>query len=89
MPRNRERKYTAASYSAQYGIPLEDAEDLVGRCGSHSAVERAIYAMLAADPELKRRALLLDGMTATEEEREQVERLLRRGGISAVTGREW
>jgi hypothetical protein len=67
--RVRERPYSAASYAAQYGITVEDAEDLRDRYPNHHQIVRAITAMLAADPDLKRRALMLEGtVELTEEE---------------------
>ena len=55
--RDPAKKYSAASYAARYGIPLEDAEALVEQNPSHQDVERAINRVLSADPDLKRRAL--------------------------------
>lgn len=78
-PKNRTRKYSAASYAAQYGITVEDAEDLVNRCNDHRAVEQAIHRMLSLDPELRQKALMLDGeVEMNEEEKARYERLAQR-----------
>lgn len=78
-PNDRTRKYSAASYAAQYGITVEDAEDLVNRCGDHRAVEQAIHRMLSLDPKLRRQALMLDGeVEMNEEEKARYERLAAR-----------
>ena len=55
--RDPAKKYSAASYAAQFGVPLEDAEELVAKFHSHAEVVRAINRLFSADPDLKRRAL--------------------------------
>ena len=55
--RDPAKKYSPASYAARYGIPLEDAEELVEQSHAHGDVERAINRVFSADPDLKRRAL--------------------------------
>lgn len=69
-PRDRTTKYSANSYAAQYGITVDDAEEMLERCDTHQQVERMIFASYKADPELKRRALVLDEtIVLTEEEK--------------------
>jgi hypothetical protein len=71
IPGAREDSYTAASYAAQFGVTVEDAQDLIDRYGrhAHKHIEREIIRMVQADPALKRRAFLLDdGTRATPEE---------------------
>ena len=55
--RDPAKKYSAASYAAQFGVPLEDAEALVEKFHSHAEVVRAINRLFSADPDLKRVAL--------------------------------
>lgn len=55
--RDPARKYSSASYAARYGVPLEDAEELVARNATHQDIERDINRLFSADPDLKRRAL--------------------------------
>lgn len=75
IPRDRVAPYSAESYAAQYGITVEDAEDILERCETHKQVERMILAMFKADPELKRRALALEEtVDLTEEELRLAER---------------
>ncbi len=57
IPRERKDAYSAASYSALYGINIEDAEELIDKLGSHEAIERAIYRMFSDDDTLKWRCL--------------------------------
>lgn len=40
---NAEKPYSAASYCAQFGIPLEDARDLVAQYGTHGEILQCIY----------------------------------------------
>jgi mitochondrial fission protein ELM1 len=35
--------YSAASYAAQYGIPIEDARELISKSGTHGQVKAQIY----------------------------------------------
>lgn len=55
--RDPAKKYTPASYAAQFGVPLEDAEELVARNATHHDVVRDINRLFSADPNLKARAL--------------------------------
>ncbi len=56
-PAERTERYSAASYSAQYGIPVEDAEEIRESCNTHQQVERGIFALYKLKPDLKERAL--------------------------------
>ncbi len=49
--------YSAASYTAQYGIPIEDARKLVEASSSHGEVRRAIYERHLSDPEFRTASL--------------------------------
>lgn len=60
IPNERIKPYSAESYSAQYGITLEEAEVLIESHATHREIERRIYAMFVADPALKHRALFID-----------------------------
>lgn len=76
--REPDKPYSAVSYAAQYGITIEDAEDLVrdhGKFG-HAAIERQIHDMLRRDLELRRRALMLDDAAVTEEDRAAADRIV-------------
>lgn len=74
--------FSPESYAAQYGIPVEDAEDLCKTASNHQDVERGILALYKRDPELKRRALMLDDdMGMSEEDRRVAERIAQRVGI--------
>lgn len=69
IPRDRMRPYSANSYAAQYGITTDDAQDMIDGCETHQQVERMILASFLADPDLKRRALMVEGtIELTEEE---------------------
>lgn len=76
--RNREKPYSANSYAAQYGITVEDAQELRGRFNSHPRIVREITTMFARDPELRTRALMLgDAEPLTAEEEEHLTKILR------------
>lgn len=60
--KDREKPYSAASYAAQYGITIDDAEELLARSNTHEQVHRQIMAMYTNDPELKRRAMMSDDL---------------------------
>ena len=78
-----EKPYSKESYAAQYGITVEDAEDLRIRYATHGEVKRAIYAMFSRDEGLRRRALMLDGAkTTSPEEIERLKKELR--GLTAM-----
>jgi len=81
VPAERDRKYSAASYAAQYGVTVEDAKELVGSFADHTGVRGEIHRMLGEDEALRRRALLLDdpsGVTPGEEEVRDAYALLKR-----------
>jgi hypothetical protein len=68
--RDPAKKYSPASYTARYGVPLEDAEELVARNAAHQDIERDINRLFSADPGLKRRAL--DPFAAERERAETI-----------------
>lgn len=77
---NRERPYSPESYAAQYGITVEDAREIRERSANHRQIVRQINAMFIADPELKRRALMIeDAKPLTEEEERLYGRMLKDG----------
>lgn len=87
IPRDRERPYTPESYAAQYGITVEDAEELVEAYTNHRAIERAIVRMFKAEPSLKDRALFLSADDKpTDEEKRIADRLLRTLGLEPIYG---
>jgi hypothetical protein len=49
--------YSAASYCAQYGIPLEDAQDLVRRYKTHGEIRDRIQLEYLSDKEFRKKAL--------------------------------
>lgn len=57
IPAGRTDKYSAASYAAQYGITVEEADELVGNYGSHPEIHGAILRMYSADPARRQRAI--------------------------------
>lgn len=68
-PRDRVKPYSAESYSAQYGITVEDAEELRETCKTHAEIEKSIFSMYAKDAELKKRCLIAEeNVTLTQEE---------------------
>ena len=71
VPAERERRYSPESYAAQYGIAVDDARELIARSDSHPQIVRQILSRIAASPELKRRALMLDDASPLTEEEEQ------------------
>ena len=79
--RDPDKKYSPASYAAQYGVPLEDAEGLVGKFHSHGEIVRAINQLFSADPDLKRAALdpLADEKRKAERIRAEEEEARARG----------
>ena len=83
VPRERQRSFSAESYTAQYGVTVEDGEDLREKHGkdAHAAIEREIHRMLAADADLKRRALMLDDFETTPEEEMEAMKLMRAWGV--------
>lgn len=56
-PTDRTKKYSKESYAAQYGITIEEADDLIGNYSSHPEVERAIFRMYSDNPALRDRAI--------------------------------
>ena len=86
IPEDRERLYSAASYCAQYGIPLEDAQEIVEACTSHPQAERMILALFKAKADLKKKAMLLDGdgQDLSIEEKRTANRLLRDLGMDTL-----
>jgi hypothetical protein len=54
---NREQPYSAASYTAQYGLAIQDVEDILERCFTHEQVVREIESDLMNDPELFQAAI--------------------------------
>ena len=50
-----EKPYTKESYASQYGITVEEAEELRDRYQTHGEVKRAILHMVLADPARARR----------------------------------
>ncbi len=86
-PADRERPYSAASYAAQYGITVEDAQDLIEAWSTHKQIERQIVAMFRADPELKARALMLDAEDEPSDDAKLIaDRLLSRLGMQPLYG---
>ena len=74
-----ERPYSAESYAAQYGIGIEDAEDLIAQAepANHGVVKRRIYRRFSLEPELRRKALMVEDKAAialTGEEAKRMER---------------
>lgn len=57
VPTDRTKKYSVASYTAQYGITREDAEEIVALFSSHQEAERAIFRMYSENPALRDRAI--------------------------------
>ncbi len=53
-----EKPYSARSYAAQYGVPLDLAERVVSSCQTHGSAKHAIQSAILKDPDLKDRALL-------------------------------
>jgi hypothetical protein len=49
--------YSAASYCAQYGIPLEDAQDLVRRYKTHGEIRDRIQKEYLTDADFRKQAL--------------------------------
>ena len=47
------KPYSAASYAAQYGIPREDAEDLITEFSSHGEIRLAIYQKYLSDEDFR------------------------------------
>ncbi len=89
IDRDRDRPFSPKSYAAQYGITVEDAEDLLAECQSHPQMHRKILALFLSDPDLKRRALMLEETSEmTAEEREGADRLLKRLGLAPLSERE-
>lgn len=87
IDRDRERPFSPASYAAQYGITIEDAQDLVASSNSHPQIHRQILAMFKADRELKERALMLgDRRAMTDDEKRVANTLLARLGLSSLPG---
>jgi hypothetical protein len=78
-----ERPYSAASYAAQYGIGVEEAQDLMSPSANHGEVKRRIYRRFTSEPALRAQALMLDGGAATLTPEE--EKLMRRGTSGAAT----
>lgn len=87
-PPDREKKYSAESYAAQYGITVEDAESLREECSSHPEIERRILAMFRSDPALKRRAMMLDEFSMSPQEIAEAEAIARRWGFAGPERRE-
>ena len=56
-PEDRTKPYSAESYSAQYGITVEDAKELRETHPTHPEIERAIFSMYRRDPGLRDRAI--------------------------------
>lgn len=86
IPDDRERPYSKESYAAQYGITVEDAREFLEQCETHTQVERMIFALYKSDPELKRRAMLMDEdeREPTDEEKRIANRLLRQLGLDPL-----
>jgi predicted HNH restriction endonuclease len=85
IDRDRDHPFSAKSYAAQYGITVEDAEDILQRCNSHGQVHRQIVAMFKNDAVLKRRALMLDDeRNMTGEEKKTAAALLKRLGLASL-----
>lgn len=99
------------SYAAQYGVTVQDAEDLAGRrkdgkavksglYSTHGDVKRELQRRFRENEDVRRRVLMLDEDSpaspgegaplsfAGEEERERIERLIERTGLTAVEERE-
>lgn len=55
-----EKHYSKASYAAQYGITLEDAEDVIATTSNHGQAKAAITKMLTTNPDMMKKALFLD-----------------------------
>jgi hypothetical protein len=72
--RDSERPYSAASYAAQYGIGVEDAQDLMSPSTNHGEVKRSIYCRLTSEPALQAQALMLDGGAPLTSEEEKLMR---------------
>lgn len=58
--RERDRPYTTESYTAQYGITIETAREIMDRSTTHRQIVRQITTLFSNDPELKRQALFLN-----------------------------
>lgn len=68
--------YSAASYAAQYGITVDDAEALVEQYGTHGEVKERIFKEYVCDPNFRKEALELGEQKTcllTDEERDQIE----------------
>lgn len=76
----QEKPYSAASYSAQYGIPVEDALELLERCKTHGEMRQRIYREYLSDPQFREEALSSSSRKLSEEERRDAERFLRHSG---------
>lgn len=77
IPADRTDAYSAASYSALYGITIEDAEELKASYGnSHRDIHRTIMRMFSEDELLKERCLFPEREERRREEarRAEVER---------------
>lgn len=62
-PDNRdesEKPYSAASYAAQYGIPMEDVEKARAQYETHGEMKAWIYREILPDPAFRARSVALD-----------------------------
>lgn len=69
-----EKPYSAASYAAQYGVPLEDCQDMVKQYTTHGEVRQRIYREFLSSEDFEEAAL--SHQTRPEGEMTEAEKLL-------------